>query len=637
MDGSTHAPPRDLSRAFLDANLKRLRLGERTREALEQALPQGELVVQADGTPVLHFRGALLGTPSDDLALSHAVREGPSDSAYVVFGLGLGHTARALRALTDAPILIYEPNPGLARRTLEAGPSDLGGFPIVCTPHDLTQLWEHFSGKRDNVTLINTPGYSALYQQEDQDLREAVTQLIQRQGVNDATHRLRAREWVSDVLENLDLLGAHPSFLGLAQKYTGVPAFIVGAGPSLGKNGELLAEAAQKGLVFAVNSSALVLARYGVTPQLVACLESMDLSHLLEKVPYLDQVVRAFSVTAHPRTFRTGKGPLLPLYEGLPEITGPLSKLLGGHGLAVCGSVSTLAFSLAQRMGCSPIVLVGQDLAYTGGEAYAKGSPYEGSRVNVSPDGKTLEHVRSAALSEANKTLGPREPLREVPAWGGQGNVLSTIGFSAVRSWLELAADVVHKEAPDQRVVNASEGGSRICGFDERTLADVLAELPLRLITPEQLMEAANATAPPPSRQALLDWLELQLAGAVAARRAARRVNKLSHLALGALHQNDARQVTRAFAKLELAEQALNRAVAEAPFVDAFSWAAVDGVMRASDAGHADNRESARRAVTAERSIASAIESCTRELEAKLELTRHRLLAAPPDPDHGDP
>ena len=172
-------------------------------------------------------------------------------------------------------------------------------------------------------------------------------------------------------------------------------AFIVGAGPSLGKNCELLARAAKKGIVFAVNSSALALGRRGVTPQVVACMESIDLSELLSQVPYLDQVVRAFSLTAHPKTMRTGAGPLLPVYEGLPQFA-PLIGLGRANGLAVCGSVSTLAFSLAQRLGCSPIVLVGQDLAYTDGQAYAAGTPYAGSRVKLSADGASLIHPGGA-------------------------------------------------------------------------------------------------------------------------------------------------------------------------------------------------------------------------------------------------
>jgi len=628
MDGVAPTPARDLSRAFLESNLARLWLGDRTRERVAAADAEGEVLHQADGTPVLCHRGALLGTPSDDLWLSRTIRESPKNCAYVVFGLGLGHTARALRAMTDAPILIYEPDAGLCRRALEVGPSDLGGFPIVCTPHDLTQLWPTFGGNRDNVTLISTPGYGDLYDREDRDLREAVTQLVQRRLVNDATHRIRAREWISDVLENLELLAHAPCFLGLAEKYKGVPAFIVGAGPSLGTNAELLADATKKGLVFAVNSSALTLAAHGVTPQVLACMESIDLSHLLAKIPYLDQVVRAFSMTAHPQTMRCGKGPLLPVYEGLPQFA-PMVSLGKAHGLAVCGSVSTLAFSMAQRLGCSPIVLVGQDLAYTNGQAYAKGSPYEGSRVSVSVDGNMLEHERSAALTKANGKLPHSEPLRTVTAWGGHGSVSSSIGFSAVQSWFELAAEVLAHDRPDQRLVNATEGGARVAGFEELTLREVLSGMPERNITPAALAEAAAKERPPLTYAELAAWTEKQLLGARRARHAARRVRRLAKSAEDAVGKDDPRGITRAFAKLQEAEQGLSAAVGSSPFVDAYSWAAVDLATRETGAEQ-ESRQSAESGIQAETRMAIAIEDGTRELETKLERLLHTFGASAP-------
>jgi hypothetical protein len=622
MDGLLEIPARKLNRAFLESNLDRLWLGARTRERIaalndDQAEAHPRQVSLHDGTPVLDYRGSLLDAPTDDLSLDRAIREGPHDSAYVVFGLGLGHTARALRALTEAPILIYEPDPVLLKSALSIGPSDLGAFPIVCTSHDLTQLWPAFGGNRENVTLISTPGYSSLYASEDRDLREALTQLVQRRSVNDATHRVRAREWISDVLENLELLTDSPLFVGLTEKYKDVPAFIVGAGPSLGKNAELLADATKKGIVFAVNSSALALARRGITPQVVACMESIDLSALLAQVPYLDRVVRAFSMTAHPKTLRTGKGPLLPLYEGLPQFA-PLSRLGGADGLAVCGSVSTLAFSLAQRLGCSPIVLVGQDLAYTGGQAYASGSPYDGSRVKLSADGSSLVHERSAALKAANDKLIEQEPLREVVAWGGDGKVHSTIGFNSVRNWFELAAEVLGHDRPEQRLVNATEGGARVTGFEERPLRDVLAPLPDRDISPQSIAETARIGRPPLTREQLAGFAQAQRDGARAARHAARRVRRLALIAEGAVAKDDPRAIRRAFEKLEQGEQALRKSVAASPFVDGYSWSAVDAVMQETRNEH-DRCLSAERAVQAEARVAAAIESSTRELEERLD------------------
>lgn len=628
MDSAPAFPLADLAPAFLESNLSRLWLSDRARQRIAAAEPRGEVLHQADGTPVLCHEGTLLGTPPDDLALNKSVRAAPKGSTFVVFGLGCGHTPRALRALTDAPIVIYEPDAGLCRQALGIGPSDLGAYPIACSTYDLAQLWQGFSSNRNHVTLITTPGYESLFERENSDLREALTQLVQRRFVNDATHRVRAREWISDVLENVELLAEHPTFLGLAEKYQGVPAFIVGAGPSLGKNGELLADAAKKGIVFAVNSSALALAKRGVTPQVVACMESIDLSRLLASIPYLNQVVRAFSLTAHPSTLRTGSGPLLPVYEALSQFT-PLSSLVDAKGLALCGSVSTLAFSLAQRLGCSPIVLVGQDLAYTGGQAYASGTPYEGSAVKVSDDGQNVVHERSSTLEATNKALPASEPLRSVAAWGGEGSVHSTIAFSAVRHWLEQSAELLRVDRPEQRLINATEGGAHVAGFEELSLAEVLRDLPERPISADDIARAARETRPPVSRARLEAWVGEQLSATRAARRAAQRLRRLARAAQLALQKDEPRLVRRTFSKLEQGERELRECVGKSPFVDGFSWADVDAVMQPSARGD-DSRINADLAMRTEAQLAQAIETSSRELETRLERLAHSFGARAP-------
>ncbi|HTA91973.1 MAG TPA: 6-hydroxymethylpterin diphosphokinase MptE-like protein [Polyangiaceae bacterium] len=625
----------ELAARFLEHNLGDARLSEELKTLVRGATRSAQIVETEAGLLGLTERGQLFATAHQELALFEIAKRATDDATLVIFGLGVGHTVRQLRALTAARLAVFEPDPGIVRTHFESGPSDLRDVPIVCSIHELNQLWTRLSHANQSVTLVVTPGYSQLFPEQAKELGEALSQLVQRNNINDATHRLRARVWIQDLLANVDLLAEHPSFLALAGKYRGVPAFIVGAGPSLGKNGKLLADAAQKGIVFAVNSSARALASYGVEPQVLACMESIDVSHLLEEVPYLDRVVRAFSLTAHPRTLRTGSGPLLPVFEGIPQVGGPMQVLLGFQGLPVAGSVSTLAFSLAQRLGCSPIVLVGQDLAYTDGQTYAPGSPYAESRARRSADGEHLELDWSDALKQTHNhgthKMREREPLRETAAWGGTGTVYSTLGFTAVRGWFEFASIVLADECPELRLVNATEGGARITGFEEQSLADVLADLPIRRITARELSEAARHAAPPLSIERIRSWCHEYAGLARDVRQAARRIRRLTEVALSALKAGNAPQVVRNFSKLEHAELALRRAVARIPFVDAWAHAAIEPENKPPAQLSADDQENARRSVTREQHIASAIETAARELETELELVRRALR---PEPVH---
>ena len=71
------------------------------------------------------------------------------------------------------------------------------------------------------------------------------------------------------------------------------------------------------------------------------------------------------------------------MHEAVPQYSSALEELTGCGGLPMSGSVSTVAFGLARLLGCSPIVLVGQDLAYSGGRTHAAGTGYETSVVKI--------------------------------------------------------------------------------------------------------------------------------------------------------------------------------------------------------------------------------------------------------------
>jgi len=231
----------DLSGRFFEENLKQLALPALTLEAVRASQADADMAGLELGVPVLSQRGMLLGQTPSDAELERAASH--EHNLIVVFGLGLGETARALRALTSSPIIVFEPDPAILRRVLELGPTDLSDFDIVCTTHDLTQIWPTLFASRRSALVINTPGYADAFPDASADLRTTVAELVQRSRVNHETHRLRARDWVADVLANVELLREHPGFLALTGKYRGVPAFIVGAGPSLGKNGHHLVQA----------------------------------------------------------------------------------------------------------------------------------------------------------------------------------------------------------------------------------------------------------------------------------------------------------------------------------------------------------------------------------------------------------
>ncbi len=149
---------------------------------------------------------------------------------------------------------------------LESGPLDLPDVDVVSNAHDLAIVWARYSSRRRDSVMISTPGYSTAFPDEYATLPKVVHRLVERVNISKNTYRRRAQTWVSDVLVNIPLLQEGLPILSLEGAYKGVPAFIIGAGPSLDKNVALLAKAHQKGIIFATNSECTCARQTGRKP-----------------------------------------------------------------------------------------------------------------------------------------------------------------------------------------------------------------------------------------------------------------------------------------------------------------------------------------------------------------------------------
>jgi hypothetical protein len=618
---------------FLDINLEALRIPEETRTSTRQAVARGQVEMMSDGTPFIQTADARLGLPLSASEIWSQLGRLESHHIVVVFGLGMGQIPRVVRAMATVPIIVYEPDPAVLRTVLEYGPLDIGGIPIVSSISDLTRLWRDFAARLIDVRVLTTPGYYAAYPTEVKAFVEAIPELLQRVAISKATYQNRARVWVEDVIENVELLTQSPPFLTLERRYDSVPAFIIGAGPSLDKNIHLLEQAARKGIVFATNSGAVSLARHGIEPQVICCIESIDASSKLKDLFFIDRVVRGFSLAAAPETLRTGRGLLMPVHEAIPQYDRPLEQLTGHGGLPMAGSVSTIAMSLARVLGCSPIVLVGQDLAYSGGRTYATGTGYEASRAEV--DAKTgVIHLKwndevMRVHGDAQGAMRDREELRRVPAWGGQGDIDSGVGFAGIQNWFEMTAELLEKSNSSIRLINATEGGVHIRGFEDQKLADVLAGLPDHGITAESIAQEALARWTPIALDEIIAWLEQYAQASREVRRAARRLRRYAAIGTRATAAARPELVTRVYDRIERTEALVRAAVGACPLVDAWAHRPVDLAMLAARdsvsslevgphraAVHA-NEKSAR--------VAGAVEQSARELENALTKAAARL------------
>ncbi len=313
-------------------------------------------------------------------------------------------------------------------------------------------------------------------------LCDAVTHFCHITHMNQETSIRRARRWAEHYIRNVMLLSEVPHAMreGIA---AGRPAIIVGAGPSLDVNARLVPFNSDP-ITIAVNAASLA-----VSCDVTLSVESNDIEQKLSS-----RGMQVFGLASPPSLLQNRKRTLRPVWNG--ELAWVAEELTGIERLPTSASGSTTAIALAHLWGCNPIVLIGQDLAYTGGRVYANATGFGGDRVNT--DG-VFAWNDSKRIPRPGNPLHESDQLEMVPAWGG-GMVASGVAFRAIRFWLAAAAETFS----DTVCINATEGGASIPGWREERFADVLANFdPIR-------RDKLEFGAPQLERKRILDWLKTQ-------------------------------------------------------------------------------------------------------------------------------
>lgn len=165
-----------------------------------------------------------------------------------------------------------------------------------------------------------------------------------------------------NIVRNLPASADVPSFSALEGKFSGLPGIAVSTGPSLEQSIPWLREVQDRAVLCCSDSALRILLKNGIRPHLVGCAERVPETRLLvENILYQPDVWWVTTPIIWPETYQHLPGPKMHLMRPL----GQLGWFYPEEQLVSTGaSVSHLLLVMLQRMGCSDIMLVGQDLAY---------------------------------------------------------------------------------------------------------------------------------------------------------------------------------------------------------------------------------------------------------------------------------
>jgi hypothetical protein len=372
----------------------------------------------------------------------------------VVAGFGYGYHLQALlsKMPRDATLLVLEKSPGIIRSALEnrdltALLSDVRLVLLIGASED--DIAEAMRGRssRSTVCVVHRGSCQADAEYYPNIIRIAKSYLSAKD-VNVATLAKFEKTWTSNIIRNIPTLCDGADAGAFFDRFRGIPAIVVAAGPSLSESIPFIRENLSRALIIAVDTSYFILRRYGIEPHFCVTVDPQVINARYFEGDEPGGAILVADPCAHPSTFRLFKGRVA--VTGIPfDMMKWIERAIGARGeLAHGGSVSTNAYDFAKKLGCTPVVMVGQDLAFTKGLAHARGSYLD-----------ELIHLRS------HRTMTPqmfnRSQLSALPAIWRKGirsaKVHTNQKMMIFIGWFE--------KRNDPELINATYDGALLAGI----------------------------------------------------------------------------------------------------------------------------------------------------------------------------
>lgn len=375
----------------------------------------------------------------------------------LLFGLGLGYLAESLasRLTPGQTMFIVEENPQVIRLAL--GQVDL------CLPMARNTMFfiqpdrpglERFAKdlaepyRQGEMAIVVDEKCRGYFSSDFVDSIQRFHLIIRSEAGKRQALFKHGGQAVENELVNLPLTLLARDLGALKGCLAGIPALVISAGPSLAHQVHLLSQAAGKAALIATAPVLRLLLSYDVRPDLVGILDYTADNHtVLRDVYGTEDVPLVFLEGTYPQVIRDYQGDLISALHTHGPIRKWLAPFLGQRGhLATGTNVGAFCLQLAIYLGAAPIILVGQDLAFTDRTSHSEG--VVGRRI-------------------INHQTGSPDQILVESVDGGQ--VLSSITMG---SYLDEFNQIITLNPGTY--INTSPNGARIRGTLEMPLAEAL-------------------------------------------------------------------------------------------------------------------------------------------------------------------
>lgn len=449
-----------------------------------------------NGLPILSYQQAgkvhHLSSQYDPLKEAGMIvnRYGDMEKGHVLFyGLGMGyHIELFLKKFPHITYSIYEPNPEVFYHFLQHRDIRL------LQPQRCKALFLHFSDQHlpiyaetfasnlyQDCTIVILPAYERFFEKELAQFLQVFSIKIKTQKETFLANRGYSYRWTANAVHNFKYVLETPCIFDSVHLLKGKPALLISAGPSLSFELETIKKIYedQSAFLVGVGSSNKALLAHGITPHLLATYDPN--SYNLQVYEEVNRLAvpppLAFGSTVGYETIKNYKGPLFHMITNQDTIFPYFFKnqvqMAEQRTIHDAPTIAAVALEMLAKLGCNPIILVGQNFGFLDNKYYADGIGYAHRPTEL--QAKDLSHL--------------------VEVMGVNGEKVKTIEAHNVgRNQMEVYIQALSTIGVN--VINTTKGGAGIAGTTYRELEQVMEEFHQDTISIEWYKELKKAPIP---------------------------------------------------------------------------------------------------------------------------------------------
>lgn len=296
-----------------------------------------------------------------------------------------------------------------------------------------------------NILFIDFGNYNKIYRDKINEITLNINDLFINSKINDSTMEVFKKTWFECFVNNLPNILEGDYLENYKDYYKDYPAIIVSAGPSLEKNIQLLKHIENKVVIICNGRTLKVLKKYNIKPTFVCVIDPGQGSYTVIKDDLDTTIPMIFNELTNSKVVKEYKGKKISYTNAnVFQISQEIFQIENVVSLYQGGSVAHSSIDSARYLGCNPIVMIGQDLAYTNEKCHS-----------------------DSAAHDVNNNIGQFDMRVE----DINGNL---VGTSFMLNFFRLNLESYIKNHDEIRYINATEGGANINGTKTKKLLDIV-------------------------------------------------------------------------------------------------------------------------------------------------------------------